>query len=109
MCEPRAAPRFRCAPSPRRGEGWGEGVTHLSRGRSPSPNGRGSIPSLPPCLGIIIAAAIALTSASTAHAADRIRVAVQRTGTLAWELDVIKVHGLDLKAGLQIDALELAS
>jgi len=109
MCEPRAAPRFRCAPSPRRGEGWGEGVTHLSRGRNPSPNGRGSRPSLPPCLGIIIAAAIALTSASTAHAADRIRVAVQRTGTLAWELDVIKVHGLDLKAGLQIDALELAS
>src|SRR5262249_45629491 len=113
MCEPRAAPRFRCAPSPRRGEGWGEAVTHLSRDRNPSPhpspNGRGSRPSLPPCLGIIIAAAIALTSASTAHAADRIRVAVQRTGTLAWELDVIKVHGLDLKAGLQIDALELAS
>jgi len=34
---------------------------------------------------------------------------VQRTGTLAWELDIIKTHGIDRKAGLQIDALELAS
>jgi NitT/TauT family transport system substrate-binding protein len=55
-----------------------------------------------------VAAAMAL-AASTATAADRIRVAVQRTGTLAWELDIIKAHGLDRKAGLQIEPLELAS
>ena len=36
--------------------------------------------------------------AGSAAAADRIRLAVQRTGTLAWELDVIKAHGLDRKA-----------
>ena len=33
---------------------------------------------------------------------------MQRTGTLAWELDVIKAHGLDKKAGLQIETIELA-
>src|SRR5262249_32976430 len=47
--------------------------------------------------------------ASSASAADRIRVAVQRTGTLAWELDIIKARGIDRKANLQIDTLELAS
>src|SRR5947208_9267944 len=48
-------------------------------------------------------------AATTASAADRIRVAVQRTGTLAWELDVIKSHALDRKANLAIETLELAS
>jgi len=47
--------------------------------------------------------------ASTAMAADRIRLVAQRTGSLAWELDVIKAHGLDKKAGLDIETLELAS
>jgi NitT/TauT family transport system substrate-binding protein len=55
---------------------------------------------------IVIAAALIATSAT---AADRIRLAVQRTGTLAWELDVIRTHGLDRKAGLVLDAIELAS
>ena len=41
--------------------------------------------------------------------ADRIRIAVQKTGTLAWELDVIKRHGIDRKLDLIIDTLELAS
>ena len=31
------------------------------------------------------------------------------TGTLSWEIEVLKAHGLDKKADLQIDALELAS
>ena len=44
-----------------------------------------------------------------AVAADRIRVAVQRTGTLAWELDVIRTHGLDRKADLEVETIELAS
>jgi NitT/TauT family transport system substrate-binding protein len=48
-------------------------------------------------------------AAGGATAADRIRIAVQKTGTLAWELDVIKTHGLDRKADLQIESLELAS
>jgi len=48
-------------------------------------------------------------AASSVTAADRIRVAMQRTGTLAWELDIIKAHGLDNKANLQIETVELAS
>jgi NitT/TauT family transport system substrate-binding protein len=41
--------------------------------------------------------------------ADRIRVAVQKTGALAWELDLIKRHGIDRKLDLTIDTIELAS
>src|SRR3954447_9769331 len=52
--------------------------------------------------------AAAMLAGSSASAADRIRVAMQRTGTLAWELDIIKAHGLDKKANLQIDTIELA-
>src|SRR6266511_1585303 len=46
--EPRIGQRTRWAPSPRRGEGWGEGVRNPSRDRNPSPhpspNARGSRP-----------------------------------------------------------------
>jgi NitT/TauT family transport system substrate-binding protein len=46
-------------------------------------------------------------AAPHAFATDRIRVAMQRTGTLAWEIEIIKAHGLDRKAGLQIETTEL--
>jgi NitT/TauT family transport system substrate-binding protein len=59
-------------------------------------------------LRFAVIAAVTL-AATTAPAADRIRLAVQRTGTLAWELDVIKTHGLDRKHDLAIEAIELAS
>jgi NitT/TauT family transport system substrate-binding protein len=62
----------------------------------------------------LIALAAALTGLAglmnaDAMAADRIRLVAQRTGSLAWELDVIKAHGLDKKANLDIETLELAS
>jgi len=62
----------------------------------------------------LFALAAALTSLAglinaDAMAADRIRLVAQRTGSLAWELDVIKAHGLDRKANLDIETLELAS
>ena len=60
-------------------------------------------------MGFALAAIIALAAQTSATAADRIRVAVQRTGTLAWELDVIRTHGLDRKRDLAIEAVELAS
>lgn len=41
--------------------------------------------------------------------AETIRVAVQKTGTFAWELAVIRAHGLDKKANLSIQLVELAS
>jgi len=53
--------------------------------------------------------AIFAIAATTAQAADRIRIAAQKTGTLAWELEIIKAHGLDKKAGLELDTMELAS
>jgi len=101
-------------PLPRtRGRVRERAYTHESL-RLPSPHpspasGGGSRPSLPRILLItstVLAVALTVTSA---QAADRIRLAVQRTGTLAWELDVIRTHGLDKKANLDIQALELAS
>jgi NitT/TauT family transport system substrate-binding protein len=42
-------------------------------------------------------------------AAEMIKVAVQKTGTFAWELAVIRAHGLDKQANLAIEISELAS
>jgi NitT/TauT family transport system substrate-binding protein len=44
-----------------------------------------------------------------ARAADSIRVAAQRTGTLAWELEVIRDHEIDRHLNLTIETTELAS
>jgi NitT/TauT family transport system substrate-binding protein len=53
--------------------------------------------------------AIATVVASSAFANDTIRIVAQKTGTFAWELDVIRAHGLDKKAQLTLSATELAS
>jgi NitT/TauT family transport system substrate-binding protein len=53
--------------------------------------------------------AIVAFAAANATAADRVRLALQKTGTLAWELDVIKAHGIDRKLDLAIETMELAS
>jgi NitT/TauT family transport system substrate-binding protein len=56
-------------------------------------------------------AAIVFATASVAAccAAEVIRVAVQKTGTFAWELAVMRAHGLDADANLSIQVVELAS
>lgn len=59
-------------------------------------------------LRILAVAALVLPHCGAA-AADRIRIAAQKTGTFAWELAVIRAHGLDRKANLDIDTTELAS
>jgi len=46
---------------------------------------------------------------ATASAADRIRVAVQRTGTLAWSLMSSRPMASIAKSNLEIQAMELAS
>lgn len=51
----------------------------------------------------------AMFAASNAVAADRLRIAVQKTGTLAWELEVLRAHDLDRQADLAIETTELAS
>jgi NitT/TauT family transport system substrate-binding protein len=64
-------------------------------------------PQLP--LAFCAALLASLSVATRAPAADRIRIAAQKTGTLAWELDIIKAHGLDKRADLDIQVVELAS
>jgi len=46
---------------------------------------------------------------STSHSAERIRIATQITGTLAWELEVVRDHALDRIADLNIQTMDLAS
>jgi len=53
--------------------------------------------------------AFSLLGYGTAQAADTLRIAAQKTGTFAWELQVIKDHGLASKAGLDLEVTELAS
>jgi NitT/TauT family transport system substrate-binding protein len=60
------------------------------------------------CIAALAVAASACL-ASGAQAADRLRVAIQKTGTAAWEIEVIKARGLDKAANLDIETIELAS
>ncbi len=53
--------------------------------------------------------ALVLLCGGQAQAADVLRIAVQKTGTFGWELAVIKDHGLDTKAGLDLQVTELGS
>ena len=57
----------------------------------------------------VVVLAVATIGASGASAADRIRIAILKTGTLAWELDTLRTHGFDRDAGLAIETTELAS
>ncbi len=58
---------------------------------------------------LLVAIILAGTSGTPSRAAETIRLAVQKTGTFAWELAVIRAHGLDRKADLTIQVSELAS
>src|ERR671931_1027609 len=62
-----------------------------------------------PMLGFAFSAMITLAAQTSATAKVRIRLAVQRTGTLAWELDVMRTRGLDRKFDLVIETVDLAS
>src|SRR2546429_8502703 len=57
----------------------------------------------------LLLATIVSVSLGTCCSAEVLRVAVQKTGTFAWELAVIRAHGLDKKANLTIEVSELAS
>ena len=66
------------------------------------------------CSGVLSGVRIAIVAVATlaissAFAADRIRIAAQRTGTLAWELEILKAHGFDRQADINIETTELAS
>lgn len=57
----------------------------------------------------VVTIALAALAASNAIAADHIRIATQKTGTLGWELEVLRTHGLDRQADMVIENNELAS
>src|SRR2546430_13287025 len=59
-------------------------------------------------LGFALAAMIALAAQTSATVADRIRVAVQRNGTLPWGPDVLPAHGPDPQLYLAIQDVQLA-
>ena len=56
-------------------------------------------------LALIVSACLA----SPVEAADRLRFAIQKTGTVGWEIELIKARGLDKAADLEIETTELAS
>ena len=57
-----------------------------------------------------VAAALVLSLlAAPALAADKLRVAVQKTGTVAWEIAVAKAQGFDKTENLDVETQELAS
>ncbi|HZZ25024.1 MAG TPA: ABC transporter substrate-binding protein [Roseiarcus sp.] len=62
---------------------------------------------------LVFVTAVALAAgawlASGAEAADQLRIALQKTGTAAWEIELIKARGLDKAANLDIETTELAS
>ena len=58
---------------------------------------------------LALAMMLALALGTTAHAADVIRLAVQKTGTFSWELATIREAGLDKDADLALEVTELAS
>src|SRR5579871_2808132 len=50
-----------------------------------------------------------LVGTAPALAAETLRIGVQTTGTFAWQLDVIRRHGLAERAGLDLQITEFAS
>src|ERR1700723_1777490 len=57
----------------------------------------------------LLVALILVAASSPAFAADPLRIGVQRTGTFAWQLDVIRRHRLAEAANLNLTDMELAS
>jgi NitT/TauT family transport system substrate-binding protein len=57
----------------------------------------------------LFAGVLALALCSPAFAADTVRVTAQKTGTFAWELDVIRAHQLDRRRGVTIEVTQLAT
>jgi NitT/TauT family transport system substrate-binding protein len=58
---------------------------------------------------LIFVALLLVAASSAAFAADRLRIGVQSTGTFAWQLDVIRRHGLAEAANLNLVTTEMAS
>lgn len=59
-------------------------------------------------LALFAPLAAALLAAAPAQA-EKLRLALQKTGTAGWEMAVVKAFGLDKAAGLELEVTELAS
>ena len=59
--------------------------------------------------GLGVAALWLFMSLQAAIAAETIRVGVLKHGTVNWEMDVVKTHGLDTKNGINIELIQFAS
>ena len=59
--------------------------------------------------GAFALGALIIVADAAAADADRLRIAVQRTGTLAWEMSVIRAEGLDKAADLELQTIDVAS
>jgi NitT/TauT family transport system substrate-binding protein len=57
----------------------------------------------------LLVALILVAASSPAFATDPLRIGVQRTGTFAWQLDVIRRHGLAEAANLDLIDTEMAA
>src|SRR6185437_2126616 len=57
----------------------------------------------------LLVALLLLGASSATFAADRLRIGVQTTGTFAWQIDVIRRHGLAKAANLDLITTEMAS
>jgi NitT/TauT family transport system substrate-binding protein len=60
-------------------------------------------------LGAVALAMLGCLAICDAAGAVTVRLAVQKTGTVSWELDVIRAHGLDKQAGLDLAIVAQAS
>nr|WP_252393773.1 ABC transporter substrate-binding protein [Candidatus Rhodoblastus alkanivorans] len=57
----------------------------------------------------LAACAAGLALPSSVRAAEKLRIAVQATGTFAWELAIARAYGLDKEAGIDFDTTRLAT
>jgi NitT/TauT family transport system substrate-binding protein len=58
---------------------------------------------------LLVVLLLVLLHAARPAFAETLRLAVQKTGTFAWELDIVASHGLAEKAGVALEVTELAS
>ena len=58
---------------------------------------------------IAVVTAFGLALSGAAKAGEKVRIGVLKFGTVNWEMDVIKTHGLDRKNGIELDLVQLAS
>jgi NitT/TauT family transport system substrate-binding protein len=69
----------------------------------------GRIPKNMAKMRLLFVALLLVAASSATFAADRLRIGVQSTGTFAWQLDVIRRHGLAEAANLNLIDTEMAS